>query len=472
MTRRAATVARKFKQVDYDAVIHLTIRLGDCVPPGHLAQFVVEVVALLDLTAIYARYGSRGAPPYAPEILLALLFYGYATGVFSSRKLEQATYECLPFRFIAGDLHPDHDTIATFRKTFLPELQELFTQVLLLAHVAGVLKLGRISLDGTKLHADASKSKAVSDRRLLELEVQLSQEVSELLALAERTDRGEPQPEGLVIEDEIHRRQDRLTNLAKAKAVLEARAEERYRLEQSVFEDKVREREEKARARGGKPRGRASVPPTPGARDKDQYNFTDPDSRIMKNSTHQGVDQHYNAQVATDQETLLIVGHALSNHPNDQGELAPTLAAIPAAVGTLSAAALDNGYFSAANIAHLQERGIEPYIATGREAHHRSWRDYFAATPSPPPEDASATVKMAYRLQTEIGKAIYRLRKCTVEPVIGIIKEILGFRQFSLRGMAAAAGEWGLVCLAFNLKRLHTLTNGHIDGLKISPTGC
>ena len=465
-------VARRFKQVDYDAVIHLPVRLGDCVPPGHLAQFVVEVMALLDLTAIYARYGSRGAPPYAPEILLGLLFYGYSTGVFSSRKIEQATYECLPFRFIAGDLHPDHDTIATFRKTFLPELQELFIQVLLIAHVAGVLKLGRISLDGTKLHADAAKSQAVSYRRLLELEVQLRQEVSELLALAERTDRGELLPEGLVIADEIHRRQDRLANLAEAKAVLEARAAERYRLEQAAFEDKVCEREAKARARGGKPRGRAPLPPTPGAHDKDQYNFTDPDSRIMKNSTNRGVDQHYNAQVATDQETLLIVGHALSNHPNDQEELEPTLEAIPAGLGIPSAAALDNGYFSAANIERLQLRGIDPYIATGRDPHHHSWREYFAENPAPPPDDANPTVKMAYQLQTEIGKAVYRLRKCTVEPVIGIIKEILGFRQFSLRGLSAAAGEWGLVCLAFNLKRLHTLTEGQIATLTISPTGC
>lgn len=465
-------VARRFKRVDYDAVIHLTVRLGDCVPPGHLARFVVEVVALLDLTMIHARYGSRGAPPYAPEILLGLLFYGYATGVFSSRKIERATYECLPFRFIAGDLHPDHDTIATFRKTFLPELQELFTQVLLIAQAAGVLKLGRISLDGTKLHADASKSQAVSYRRLLGLEVQLRQEVSELLALAERADRGEPLPAGLVIEDEIHRRQDRLTNLAEAKAVLEARAEERYRLEQAAFEEKLREREEKARARDGKPRGRAPVPPTAGARDKDQYNFTDPDSRIMKNSTNRGVDQHYNAQIATDQDTLLIVGHALSNHPNDQGELEPTLEAIPAGLDTPSAAALDNGYFSAANIERLQVRGIDPYIATGRDPHHHSWREYFAENPAPPPDDASPTVKMAHQLQTEIGKAIYRLRKCTVEPVIGIIKEILGFRQFSLRGLSAAAGEWGLVCLAFNLKRLHTLTEGQIGTLTISPTGC
>ena len=169
------------------------------------------------------------------------------------------------------------------------------------------------------------------------------------------------------------------------------------------------------------------------------------------------MEQHYNVQVATAQETLLIVGHALSNHPNDQGELEPTLEAIPAGLGTPSAAALDNGYFSAANIERLQLRGINPYIATGRDPHHHSWREYFAENPAPPPEEASPTVKMAYQLQTEIGKAIYRLRKCTVEPIIGIIKEILGFRQFSLRGLEAVAGEWNLVCLAYNLKRLHIL---------------
>ena len=465
-------MARKFKRVDYDTVIHLTIRLEECVPPEHLARFVIEVITLLDLTAIYAHYGARGAPPYAPEVLLGLLFYGYAIGVFSSRKIEQTTYESLPFRFIAGDMHPDHATLAAFRKAFLPEIKLLFTQLLLLAHSAGVLKLGRISLDGTKIHADASKSKAISYQRLQHLEVQLRQEVEELLVLAEHADRGEPLPAGLVISEEIRRRQDRLDNLAQAKAVLDARAQERYRVEQAAFEDKQREREEKTRLTGRQPRGRVPIPPTPGPRDKDQYNFTDPDSQIMKNSTNQGFDQHYNAQVATDQDSLLIVGHTLSNHPNDQAELEPTVDTIPPALGNPSAAALDQGYFSAANIERLQARGIDPYIATGRDAHHPRWRERFATNPVPPPDDASPKVKMAYQLQTEIGKAIYRLRKCTVEPVIGIIKETLGFRQFSLRGLLAVAGEWCLVCLAFNLKRLHTLTSGQPGALRISPTGC
>ena len=447
---------RRFITVDYEVALDLVVSLRECLPPDHLARFVVDIIDQLELSCIYVHYGARGGKAYAPEILLGLLFYGYATGVFSSRKIERATYESIPFRYIAGGLHPDHDTIADFRKTFLPEIGELFVQILLVAHTAGVLKLGNISLDGSKIHADASKSKAVSYKRLLELEAQFRQEVAELLALGEQADRIEL-PEGLVIEDEITFRKNRLANLAEAKAVLEARAQERYEAEQAEYEAKMRAREEKARQTGRKPRGRTPQPPTPGPRDKDQYNFTDPESRIMKNSNNQGFDQHYNTQVAVDQDSFLIVANTLSNHPNDYAEMEPTLDAIPAELGTPDAAAMDNGYFSAGNITACEARGIEPYIATGREPHHRSWKACFAELPAPPPEDASPTVKMAYKLQTEIGKAIYGLRKCTVEPVIGIIKEVLGFRQFSLRGLAAAAGEWCLVCLAFNLKRLHML---------------
>jgi hypothetical protein len=228
------------------------------------------------------------------------------------------------------------------------------------------------------------------------------------------------------------------------------------------YDAKVAEREERARQTGRTPRGRAPKPPTPGSRDKDQYNFTDPDSRIMKHSSTEGFEQDYNAQIAVDQASLLIVGMSLSNHPTDQQEVEPTLDAIPPNLGTPEAAALDTGYFSAANIAVFERREIDPYIATGRDPHHPSWWERFAPVPAPPREDASPKVKMAYKLQTVLGKAIYGLRKCTVEPVIGIIKAVLGFRQFSLRGEMAAAGEWCLVCLAFNLKRLHTLLQGEV----------
>ena len=451
-------MTRKFTTVDYETTLKLTISLGEALPPNHLARFIVDVIAQLDLSALYARYAPVGGEALAPEILLGLLFYGYATGVFSSRKIEKATYESLPVRFLAGGLHPDHDTIANFRKTFLAEMQELFVQILLLAQTAGVLKLGNISLDGSKIHADASKSHAVSYRRLIELEAHLRGEVHALLTLGEQADQGELQlPEGLSVPDELALRQERLENLAKAKAVLEARAQERYQAEQAVYEAKQREREEAARKNKRRPRGRKPKPPQPGPQAKDQYNFTDPESRIMKNSTDDGFDQHYNVQAAVDQSSLLMVASALSNHPNDKREAEPTLAAISPKVGTPPAAALDNGYFSPATLQACEQRGIDPYIATGREPHQQSWQAWFDEQPEPPPADASPQVKMAYKLQTTIGQAIYRLRKCTVEPVIGIIKEVLGFRQFSLRGLVAAAGEWSLVCLAFNLKRLHGL---------------
>jgi transposase len=451
-------MSRKFKIGNYEETLNQTIRLRDALPPEHLARFVVDIIGQLDLSRIYGQYAPVGGEAIAPEILLGLLFYGYATGVFSSRKIEKATYENIPFRFIAGGLHPDHDTIAHFRKTFLVEIQELFVQILLVAQAAGVLKLGNLSLDGSKIHADASKSQAVSYGRLVELEAELKREVQELLSLGEQADQGEGAlPAGLVLEDELNLRQARLVNLAQARKVLEERANERYAAEKAEYEAKLKERTKKARKRHHKPKGRPPQPPDPGPRDKDQYNFTDPDSRIMKNSTNDGFDQHYNVQVATDQESLLIVAHALSNHPNDKQEALPTLKTMPVEIGTPKAVAMDNGYFSETNIQDCQDLGIEPYIATGREPHHLDWHTFFQQQPEPPPEEASPILKMAYKLQTAIGKAVYRLRKCTVEPVIGIIKEILGFRQFSLRGLAAATGEWCLVCLAFNLKRLHTL---------------
>ena len=452
---------KRFQTVDYAAMLNETIRIQEVLPEQHLARFIVAAVAQFDLTAFYARYGSRGGSAIAPEVLLALLLYGYASGVFSSRKLERATYESIPFRYVAGGLHPDHDTIAHFRQAFLAEIKAVFVQILLLAQAYGALTLGNLSLDGTKVHADASKSQAVSYKRAGELEQVLQQEVDELMGLAEQVEReGRELPPNLNVATEIAFRQDRLASLAEAKRVIEARAQERHAAEQAAYEARLREREAKAQREGKPPRGPGPQPPMPGPRDTDQYNFTDPESRIMKNSGNGGFDQHYNAQVAVDQASLLIVAHSVSNHPTDHAEAIPTLQAIPAAVGQPTAGALDCGYFNATTIAYMQAHGIEPFIATGRAAHHRSWKAFFREIPEPPAADAPRRVQMAYRLQTEVGQAIYRLRKCTVEPVIGIIKEVLHFRQFSLRGLAAVAGEWSLVCSAFDLKRLHALVVG------------
>jgi len=449
-------MARTFRKVDLEKSLDQSVTIRDVLPADHLARFVVQVISLLDLSAIYARYAAVGGEAYAPELLLGVLFYAYATGVFSSRKIEKATYESIPFRFLAGGWHPDHDTIANFRKTFLPEIADLFAQVLVVAHELGVLKLGNISVDGSKMHADASKSHAVSYGRVLQLEQRLRAEVEELLALGEKADQGEL-PEGLDVGFEVSLRQERLLNLEQAKAVLEARAQERYEADRAAYEAKMRVREEKAQETGRKPRGKNPQPPTAGPQAGDQYNFTDPDSRIMKNSTNKGFDQHYNVQVAVEQDCRLIVANTLSNHTNDTGEALPTVDAIPAMVGKPRAAALDNGYWRPANVEGLIVRGIEPYIATGRDSHHQSWQERFAQEPEPPAQEASLIVKMAYKLKTDIGKRIYGLRKSTVEPVIGIIKETLGFRQFSLRGLWAVAGEWCLVCLAYNLKRLHVM---------------
>jgi transposase len=452
-------MTRKFKTADYEATLNLKVSLREVLPPDHLARFIVDIVAQLDLSRLYQQYSGEGAPPYAPEILLGLLFYGYATGIFSTRKIEKATRESIPFRYIAGNMQPDHDTIANFRKKFLTEIQELFVQILLVAQEMGHLQLGNISLDGSKIRADASKSKAVSYKRLLAIENYLKEQVTELFALAETADGGDI-PEGMDIDDEIARREERLAQLAKAKAVLEARAQARYEAEQAEYEEKMRQRKAKAAKKGKKPRGRPPQPPTPGPRDKDQYNFTDPESRIMKNANNDSFDQHYNAQVAVDQDTYLILASTLSNHPNDKQEALPTVDAIPLELGQPEAAALDNGYWSEDNVNGFLARDIEPYIATGREPHYQSWQDYFEQQPQPLAEDASPMEKMAYKLRTKIGRAIYCLRKCTVEPVMGIIKEVLGFRQFSLRSLQAVTGEWSLLCLAFNLKRLHTLQLG------------
>lgn len=452
-------MARKFKRVDYEQSGQQSLTIDACLPANHLARFIVGLVGMLDLSDFYGHYAAVGGEPYDPAVLLALLLYGYTTGGFSSRKIEQATYESIPFRFIAGGWHPDHDTIANFRKSFLVEFKSVFVQVLLVAQEMGYLKLGNISLDGSKVHADASKSHAVSYGRLLKLEERLQAEVAELMVLAEKADQSEL-PAGLELATEITLRQGRLINLAQAKSILEARAQEREALEQAEYEAKVRARAEKAKRTGRKPRGPEPKPPGSGPANKDQFNFTDPDSRIMKNSTNAGFDQHYNVQVAVEQDSLLIVGNTLSHQPVDTYEALPTVDAIPAKIGQPAAAALDKIYFAPHNIQGFEERGIEPYIATGREPHHQSWQERFAQLLEPPPDDASLIVKMAYKLQTEIGKAIYGRRKSTVEPVLGIIKEVLGFRQFSLRGLAAVAGEWGLVCLAWNLKRLHKLTTG------------
>ena len=465
-------MARQFYRADYEAALDQTVTIREVLPESHLARFLVRQIATWDISDLYARYAEFGGPPYAPELLLGILLYGYMTGIISSRKLEQATRESIPVRFIAAGYQPDHTTLANFRQVMFPRVATLLAQVLVRAQEAGVWSMGAISQDGSKIHADASKHAAVSYERCVELQEQLLGEVKELLLLAQQADQ-QAIPDGMDVAAELQRRLARIAQLQQAQQVIEQRATERDRQEQAAYQAKLAAREERARTTGNKPRGKPPAPPTPGPRAGDQYNFTDSDSRVMKNSTDAGFDQHYNAQVAVDQGSGLIVAFTLSNHPNDKEEAIPTLDAIAPEVGTPSAAALDNGFFSDANITAYAERSVTPYIATGKDAHHKSWQDYFTQAPAPPPDDASPLVKMAYALRTEIGHAIYRLRKCTVEPVIGTIKETLGFRQFSLRGEEKATGEWGLVCLAYDLRRLRVLqANGQTkDGAQFAQIG-
>jgi hypothetical protein len=385
--------------------------------------------------------------------------YGDATGTCSARTSARATDESMPVHCLAGGLHPAHATMAHVRKTFLPERKDLLVRLLLSAQAMGGLTLGHLRLDGTTIHAEASKSRASRSQRLRALDRQRRTEVDQWFALtasAEQTER----PEGVVIAAARALRHARLAHLAQAHAVCEARAQARSAAEQAAYDAKGRERAATSRQTGSNPRGRPRTPPTPGPRAKDQDHGTDPESRLMHTSTTDGFDQPDHAQAAVAQERFVMVANTLANPPNDPAEALPTLDAIPLALGTPQAGALDQGSCSATNIAAMEARDMEPYIATGRIPHHPSWPSYCAQQPAPPPADASPKVQMAYKLQTEIGGAIDRLRQWTVEPVLGMIKDLLGFRQFSLRGLRAAAGEWCLVCLAFNLKRLHTLTLG------------
>lgn len=450
-------MSHTFRQVDRDTLFLLPPSIDDWLPEGHLGRFVVEIVGQLDLTAIKTAYAGRGSKAHHPEMLLALLFYGYATGVFSSRKLEQATYDSVAFRYIAANDHPDHDTIANFRKRFLPLLEPLFVQILLIAHQMGCLKLGKVSLDGTKIKANASKHRALSWKHACQLEAQLKAEVENLLRQAEEADAGEL-PDGLDIPVELKRREDRLGAIARAKAEIERRAEERHAEEQAEYEKKLAERKSKEQESGKKLRGKQPKPPEPGPRDKDQVSLTDEESRIMPISGG-GFDQCYNAQASVDLETMLIVGQHLSQNPNDKLEIDPALKvlkALPEPLNTVDTLLADAGYFSEVNVESCQQEQIIPFISVHRDKHNQSLKERFSE-PAPLPEAADAVEAMRHRLQTQAGRTIYAKRKCTVEPVFGIIKGIMGFRQFLLRGVASVRGEWNLVCMAWNLKRLHAL---------------
>jgi len=437
------------------------------VPAGHLVHFILDAVDALDLRRVRVNTRGTGSEQYPPHMLLSLLIYSYATGTFGSRRIEQSTYDHVPVRLLTADTHPDHDTICTFRRQNQDLLSESFVNVLQLAQELKVLKFGQLTVaaDGTKVQANASKHSAVSYARAGEMIEQLELEVEQLLAKAEQAD-STPLQDGLTLPDEITRRQERKAALAQARAEIEARAHARYTEQLAEHKTKLAERAAKEE-RGEKVGGKAPQPPSPEPGAKDQYNFTDPESRIMKAGNGQHFEQSYNAQAAVEVESRMIVGERVSTAPNDKEQLVPTLAAIPEEAGTVAAALVDSGYFSEKAVSQIERTtggastGTVVYAAVEKTGHHRNVAD-LEARPEPEAPAASASVQevMRHRLKTTAGKTLYKLRQQTVEPVFGIIKSVLGFRQFRLRGHEKVSLEWTLVCLAYNMKRLHRMGAG------------
>jgi transposase len=415
----------------------------DWLPEGHLAFFIADTVAALDLQAFYAPYEGDGRrnQPFDPQMMVTVLLYAYATGTFSSRKIARKLEEDVAYRVLAAGSFPAHRTIAEFRQQHLAAFEALFVQVVQLAREAGVVRLGALAVDGSKVKANASKHKAMSYGRMREEETRLREQIAALTAQAEASDAAEdaaqgPDVRGDELPAELHRREDRLAKIAAAKARLEARQAEKDR-------QKGRTPDDGRKGRGTKPFARDfGVPP-----DKAQDNFTDPESRIMKTSA--GYDQCYNGQIAVDEASQMIVATGLTNCAADHGALLPLIDQSHTTLGADPTDVLaDAGYKSEASFQTLETRHITAYISLGREG-----------KPAAPPKPAhEATRRMAERLTSEGGRARYRRRKAIVEPVIGWIKAVLGFRRFSLRGEAKARGEWNVVCLALNLKRFHRIT--------------
>jgi len=460
-------MAARFVNIDYDTPLILPPNLRDWLPPGHLAHFILDAVEEMDLRQIKVNERGTGSPQYPPRMLLALLLYCYATGLFSSRRIEQATSDSVPVRMICADTHPDHDTICTFRRENKALLQETFVRVLELAQALKFLQVGQITVavDGTKVMAHASKHAAVSYEHAGKTIQQLDLEVKELMAKAEQAD-STPLQDGLSIPKEITRRQERKAALQKARAEIEARAQARYALDLAEHEKKLAERaakKERGERIGGKPPQAPTAEPGPG----DQYNYTDPPSRIMKAGSGQHFEQCYNAQAVVEVDSRLIVGERVSQAPNDKQELVPTVASVVAPVASVAAVWVDSGFYSEAAVCAVEQTtagqptGTTVYAALEKKEHHRTVSDLEKKEdPAAPAPGSQLREVMKHRLKTAAGKAKYKLRQQTVEPVFGIIKSVMGFRQFLLRGLEKVGLEWQLVCLAYNLKRLHIMKAG------------
>ena len=458
---------KKFKECNRDQMYLMPPSLTDWLDEGHLAYFVIDVVDRLDLSEVYASYGGdgRGQPPYEPSMMVALLIYAYCVGLPSSRRIEKAAREDVAFRVIAANQRPDHDSICAFRKRHLKALAGLFVQVLKLCREAGLVKLGHVALDGTKVRANASKHKAMSYGRMKKKEEELEREVRELLELAEAVDTLEDARYGVGVRgdelpQELRRRETRLKKIREAMGALEeeARADAAVQAEQA--REKIREREKKAKETGEKPRGRKPKIPDPKKAkpaDKAQRNFTDPDSRIMKDGSTKSFEQCYNAQAAVDEKRQVIVASALTQETNDKQQLEPMVEEINKNLGNQLPEKLtaDAGYYSEDNVEFIEGKKVDAYIAVERMKHGEA--------PPPvcgrPPKDMSVKERMGRKLSTKRGKSVYAKRKQVVEPVFGQIKQARRLRQFLLRGLENVSAEWDLWCLTHNLLKLHRFGN-------------
>ena len=451
-----------FVNIDRETPMLFPPDLKEWLPENSMVYFIVDAVEQLDIKQFLINERGTGSDQYPPSMMLSLLIYCYATGRFSSRDIERATYNDVAVRYICGgDKHPDHDTICTFRVKNRAAFKEAFVKILLLAQELKFLKkVGGVSVDGTKIKANASKHTAVSYKRAGDIIEQLELEIEELTRKAEKADSA-PLNDGLTVPDEIARRKDRKASLEKARRVIEERYENVKQQKQAEYEKKEKRREDKRKG-GKKPRGREPKPPADKPSDKGQFNFTDPESRIMKAGTGDHFEQAYNAQAVVDTEgSMLIVGQYVTAHGIDKEELLPAVQIVKNEVRTITHISADTGYFSEKAVTAVENNNTGPtvYCAVKKQSHHRTVDDLLKKSESEElPADASVKEKMAHRLRTQQGKLIYKKRKETVEPVFGIIKSVLGFRQFLLRGLDKVSIEWDLVTLAYNVKRLHKIT--------------
>jgi transposase len=457
-------MARDFLPYTLDQRLLLPPDMRTWLPEGHLALFVSDLVNELDLSKVYAAYkrnDDRGRAGYHPTMMVTRLVYGYSIGVRSSRKIERATYEDVAFRVLSGDQHPDHDSIASFRKQHLAVLGELFVQVLRLCQKAGLVKLGHVAADGTKMGANASKHKAMSYERMGEAEKKLEEEVTRLLQEAERVDADEDAKFGKgkradELPAELQRRESRLKKIREAKAALEAEAKVKAEAKAAEAKAKIEERARNEAETGKKMSGKPpQVPDVEQAKPepKTQRNFTDPESRIMPDGANKGsFMQGYNAQIAVDGHAQVIVAADVTQQPNDKQQLEPMMAMVQQNVDRMAeTTSADAGYFSEKALEAVEKMGTFLLVPTGRQKHGVALEP---ASSEPQGHDATITERMRAKLRTDAARALYRMRKAIVEPVFGQIKAVRGIRRFVVRGLANVRAEFLFIALTHNVLKL------------------